>query len=191
MKPARLLTLCLPALLLAIGASQPARADFELNDAQGRRILLKDDGTWRYLDADAKPATAPAADAASKPAAPATPAELRLLRRTELSAGCSYTLVLNNALPYEISSLVPEFAVLRASGVVYTTQGLGFGPVKPGDSHQRDLRIVGIACQDIAKLQVQGGDRCNMGDLNKFSDAKGECLARLRVLPSELVSFEK
>jgi hypothetical protein len=188
MKPFRLVSLCLPALLLGIGALQPARADFELNDAQGRRILLKDDGTWRYLDAEAKPATAPAADVAAKP--PAT-AELRLLQRTELSAGCSFTLVLSNTLPYEIRTLVPEFAILRSSGVVYTTQGVGFGPVKPGDSHQRDLRVVGIACQDIAKLKVQGGDRCDMGDLNKFSDAKGECLARVRVLASELISFEK
>jgi hypothetical protein len=188
MKPARLLTLCLPALLLGIGAGQPARADFELNDAQGRRVLLKDDGTWRYLDPEARPALTPAAEAPAKPTAVA---ELRLMGRTELSAGCSFTLALSNALPHEIRSLVPEFAVLRSSGVVYTTQGLGFGPVKPGDSYQRDLRILGIACQDIAKLQVQGGDRCDMGDLNKFSDAKGECLARLKVLPSALISFEK
>lgn len=189
MKPARFLRLCLPALLLlGIGALQPARADFELNDAQGRRILLKDDGTWRYLDTEARPATAPAPGAAAKPP---VMAELRLLRRTELSAGCGFTLALSNTLPYEIRSLVPEFAVHRSSGVIYTTQGLGFGPVKPGDSYQRDLRILGIACQDIAKLQVQGGDRCDMGDLNKFSDAKGECLARVRLLPSELISFEK
>lgn len=188
MTPARLLTLCLPALLLGIGALQPARADFELRDAQGQRILLKDDGTWRYADGDAKPAAAAPAAAAS---APQPMAELRLLRRTELSAGCSFAMSLTNTLPYEIRSLVPEFAVLRSSGVVYTTQGLGFGPVKPGDTHRRDLRIVGIACADIAKLQVQGGDRCDMGDLNKFSDAKGECLARMKVLPTALISFEK
>lgn len=182
MTPARLLTLCLPALLLGIGALQPAHADFELRDAQGQRILLKDDGTWRYLDRDDQAATA---------AKPQPMAELQLLRRTELSAGCSFAMSLTNNLPYEIRSLVPEFAVLRSSGVVYTTQGLGFGPVKPGDTHRRDLRIVGIACADIAKLQVQGGDRCDMGELNKFSDAKGECLARMKVLPSALLSFEK
>lgn len=188
MKPARLLRLCLPALLLSLGALQPACADFELRDAQGRRVLLKDDGTWRFIEAEAQPAAAPAA---AEPAKPPAQADLRLLQRTELSAGCSFTLVLSNTLPYEIRSLVPEFAVHRTSGVVYTTQGLGFGPVKPGDSYQRDLRILGIACQDIAKLQVQGGDRCDMGDLNKFSDAKGECLARVRVQASNLISFEK
>jgi len=30
-----------------------------------------------------------------------------------------------------------------------------------------------------------------MGELNKFSDAKGECLARVRVLPSDGVKFDK
>jgi hypothetical protein len=53
------------------------------------------------------------------------------------------------------------------------------------------VRFGGIGCADIARLQVQGGDRCDMGDLNKFSDAKGECLARVRVLPSEVLPFEK
>ena len=59
------------------------------------------------------------------------------------------------------------------------------------DRIRRAVRFVGIGCADIARLQIQGGDRCDMGDLNKFSDVKGECLARVRVLPSELLPFEK
>lgn len=187
MTPARLLTICLPALL-CIGALQPAWADFELKDATGRAILLKDDGTWRYLDAADK-ATG---EAAAKPASAAQDlADLALERRTDIGGGCQFTLALTNRLPYEIRSLVPEFVVLRSNGVTYTSQGLGFGPVKPGDRYQRDLRILGIGCADIGQLKLVGGDRCDMGELNKFSDAKGECLARVRVLPNALISFEK
>jgi hypothetical protein len=30
-----------------------------------------------------------------------------------------------------------------------------------------------------------------MGNLSRFSDAKGECLARISVTPSDLVRFDK
>ena len=173
----------LSAMLLALCAALPAHADTELRDAGGRRILLKDDGTWKYLE---EPAAA-----AAEPGLPPAQAVLRVLQRTELSAGCGFTMSLTNTLPYEIHSLVPEFAVQRDSGVIYTTQGLGFGPVKPGDLHQRELRVLGLACHEIARLQVQGADRCSMGDQNRFSDVKGECLARLQVLPSPLIAIEK
>ena len=96
-----------------------------------------------------------------------------------------------NTLPYEIRSLVPEFVVYRANDVAYTAQTASFGPVRPGDRSRRALQFSGIACADIARLQVQGGDRCEMGDLNKFSDARGQCLARVRLLPSDLLRFEK
>jgi hypothetical protein len=187
---ARFLKACLPALLTGLVALPAAHADFELRNAEGRRILLKDDGTWQFVDEAAAAAAAPAS-AASAPTTPPPQAELQLLAKADTPGGCTFSLALVNTLPYEIHSLVPEFAVQRANGVVYASQLRGFGPVKPGDTHQRDLRFLGIACADIAKLQVLGGDRCDMGDLNKFSDAKGECLARVRVLPSKLLSFEK
>lgn len=171
-----LLGFCLAAL-------SPARADFEVRGPDGKRILLKDNGTWRYLDAKDPPASAPPAVKEQ--------AELQLLQRVDLPGGCSFSLVLSNRLPYEILSLVPDFVILRANGVMYTSQRLGFGPVKPGDAFRRDLRVLGIGCQDIARLQVRGGDRCDMGDLSKFSEPDGQCLARLRVVPSEVLTFDK
>lgn len=168
-------SLCLPA----------AGADFELKDAQGRPILLKDDGTWRYLDAPSP------GSAASEPAKDQPRADLLLERRLDVPGGCRFEFALVNTLTYEIRSLVPEFTVYRANGVAYNAQTASFGPVRPGDRTRRALRFVGIGCADIAKLQVGGGDRCEMGDLNKFSDASGQCLARVRVLPSDLLPFEK
>jgi hypothetical protein len=175
----------LAAALVGIVLLPNARADFELKDALGRRVLLKDDGTWRYLDGAGKsPApTAPGKDEGQ--------AELLLERRVEAPGGCRFEMTLVNLLPYEIRSLVPDFTVFRANDVAYSSQLTGFGPVRPGDRHRRSTQFAGIACSEIAKLQVGGGDRCEMGDLNKFSEAKGQCLARVRVLPSELLRFEK
>lgn len=188
-------TLCTLALLWATlwptGAQSqsqaqsatPARADFEVRDSQGRRILLKADGTWRYVDA---PAAAGTAEAAALPQA-----ELLLDRRLDVPGACRFELALTNSLPYEIRILVPEFTAVRANDVAYTTQPVAFGPLRPGDRARRGLQIEGIACADIARLDVKGGDRCEMGELNKFSEPNGQCLVRVKVLPSELLRFAK
>jgi hypothetical protein len=183
-----LLMRCLLALLLVCASLQSARADFELTDAKGRRIALKDNGTWSYVDAEAG-----AKDAGST-AAPATPevqADLELTRRVEVPGGCRFEMLLTNNLPYEIRSVVPEFAARRANGVVYASKTTGFLSVRPGNKQSRQVQFEAIGCQDIAKLQVLGGDRCEMGELNRFTDGKGLCLALLRVVPSELLPFEK
>jgi len=175
----------LGALVLSALSLPVAGADFELKDAQGRRILLKDDGTWRYVEAPAP------GDAASAPAQEQPQAELHLVRRQDLPGGCRFEFSLVNALTYDIGSLVPQFTVYRGNDVAYNTQSLSFGPVRPGDRISRHLQFRGIGCEDIVKLQVHGGDRCDMGDLNKFSDANGQCLARIRVVASDLMPFEK
>ena len=171
------------ALLLAAACLPLAHADFELKDDKGRRILLKADGTWRYVDA-------PSAATASEPAT-LQQAELQLERRQDVPGACRFEMVLTNSLPYEIRVLVPEFTAVRANDVAYTTQPVAFGPLRPGDRARRGLQIEGIACADIARLDVKSGDRCEMGDLNKFSEPNGQCLVRVKVLPSELLRFAK
>ena len=156
-----------------------AAADFELADPQGRRILLKDDGTWKYLD--------------PPKSAPQETADLRLDQKAEHGNGCRFAITLVNNLPYEIESFVPRFAAHRSNGVVFDTVSIprSFGSLKPGNSQSREFLFQGIKCGEIARLQVVGGDRCIMGDLGRYSEAKGECLARVNVAPSDLVRFDK
>ena len=187
MKTMKWLRAGLGALVLGALCLPVASADFELKDGQGRRILLKDDGTWHYLDALDK--SGPGSEPSKSKEQPQ--AELLLERLMDVPGACRFELALVNKLNYEIRSLVPEFTVYRANEVAYSAQLAGFGPVRPGDRNRRAVQFAGIGCADIAKLQVQGGDRCEMGDLNRFSDASGQCLARVRVLPSELLLFEK
>jgi len=180
----------------AIGASQ-ALADFEVTAPDGRRILLKDDKTWRYVDTETDPAgkktdaaATKAAKAGDKPK-DAGEAVLHLVGKIPGNRICRFQLKLVNNLRYEIRSLVPEFSIYRASGVVYDSKFSGFAFVKPGDSQTREVRFNGIACEDIVRVQVGGGDRCEMGELDKFSPVKGECLARVRVVASDIVRFDK
>ena len=182
------LTICLLASLLGALWPLPARADFQLTDAQGRRILLKDNGTWSYVD-DSDGGADKSAETAAK--TPTVLADLQLMLRRDAPAGCQFNLMLTNHLPYEVESLVLEFGAQRANGVVYASKSTGFASVRPGNRASRSVVFEGIACQDIAKLQVLGGDRCEMGELNRFSDGKGRCLALVRVVPSDLLKFEK
>jgi hypothetical protein len=169
---------------LLLGSLSPVWADFEIKAPDGRTLLIKDDGTWRVVAA---------ADAAASgvAATPGPQAELQLTKRTDLPGACEFTLTLVNSLPYEIQSLVPELVVHRADGVAYTSQSVYFGGVKPGDQRTATARFLGIACTDVVRLLVQRGDRCQMGDLNRFSPSDGQCLTRVRLVPSSLLKFEK
>ena len=75
--------------------------------------------------------------------------------------------------------------------MLYDTVSSGSGSLKPGNTQTREVEFAGILCQAIARVHVAGGDRCEMGDLNKWSSEKGECLARVRIMESDLVRFEK
>jgi hypothetical protein len=174
-------------IVLALGAlsSAPvARADFEVTGPDGRRIVLKDDGTWRYVDAAVGQA---AKDGDGKK----EEAVLSLLSRREAGPNCHFRLRLVNNLPYEIHNIVPTFVAYRANGVVYDSRTTGFYSMKPGNNQERELRFQGITCAEIDRLQVTGGDRCGMGELTRFSPQVGECLSRVRVVKSELLRFEK
>ncbi len=170
-------------LLVASAAlTSPAHADFEVTGPGDRRILLKDDGTWRYVEAK---------DADNEK--PAGGAVLYLERKTDVGNNCRFAVRLVNSEPYEIHSLVLSYSAFRANGVLYDTVSSrgSFAAMRPGNELKREFEFTKIACRDIARVQVGGGDRCEMGDLNKFSPGKGMCLARVRVVASELVRFEK
>ena len=180
-----LLMTTVAALFLGVLAPLSAAwADFEVTGPDGRRILLKDDGTWRHLDATTKE------ESKDKPRVTGE-GVLTLERRTEVGPNCRFGLRLQNNTNYEIQNIVPSFSVYRANGVLYETRTLGFYSINPGNSLYREVLFQGITCQQIARLQVSGGERCVMGDLEKFSSIGGACLDRVRVVPSDLVRFDK
>ena len=173
-------------LVAGMALSHATRADFELTGPDGRRIMLIDNGTWRYADIkDKEPAEGRGKEEGE--------AVLQLERKIERGNNCRFVLRLVNNLPYEIRSLVPYYSAYRANGVIYDTVSAAssFAAMKPGDKLVREIDFAGIACQEIVRVQVTGGDRCDMGDLEKFSGTKGQCLARVRVVESDLVRFDK
>jgi hypothetical protein len=181
-------TAALFLIIAGLFSSDPAVADFELTAPDGRRVLLKDDRTWAYVDKkEAPPEDKKKAEG-----------ELVLLldRRIERDNSCRFRVQLANKMPYEVQNLVLHYSAYRANGVVYDTvsSGRAFGSLKPGDTQAREFEFYGLPCRDIARVQVVGGDRCAMGEMHRWLDQaehKGQCLAKVRVAESELVRFDK
>ena len=170
--------------LVVFALAHDGRADFELTAPDGRRVLLEDDGTWKYQDAKEK-------DAVAVKNQPPEEAMLQLEQKVERGPHCRVVMRLVNTLPYEIGHIVPSFSAYRANGTMHETVTVGFQSVRPAESLQRAVEFTRIACADIARVQVSDADRCQMGDLNKFSPANGQCLARLRIAPSTVAKFDK
>ena len=180
-------------LAAAWGLSRGAEADMELVAPDGRRILLRNDNTWRYAE-DKKTDRPEKSEKDGDKVADKVPEQLllRVESKLDLPTGCRFGLQLANKAPYEVRSLVPEFtAYKKTDDVVYDTVFMAFSFVKPGDTQYREIRFAGIACAAIGRVKVMGADRCDMQDLGKFSDVKGHCLARVRVEESDLVRIAK
>lgn len=194
----------LSVLLAALLVPAAMAADMELTTPDGKRVLLKDDKTWRYVDGEpAKAGAKPAAEGAAAKAEEAKDTKEAAVKKDEGEAVlslegriagnriCRFQVKLVNNLPYEVRSLVPEFSVYRANNIVYDSVFTGFSFLRPGDSQVREARFNGIACEDVARVRVSGGDRCEMGELDKFSAARGKCLSLVRVVPSDVIRFDK
>ena len=202
-------------VVVGLAAYGAAIAEQEVTTPDGKRVLLRDNGTWAYIETmpkdsqTAKPKDTPVKEAAAKDAkgkdaktqeakSEKKDGELLLLleNKMEFGTACRFGLQLVNKMPYEVTSLVLSFSAYRPDGVLYATEtpGSQFGSLKPGNNQHRELEFRGITCKEISRLQVSGGDRCTMGELHRWSDiaeVKGECLARVKVVESKLVRFDK
>ena len=172
--------LLLAAALLPLSA---AWADFEVAGPDGRRILLKSDGTWSYVEGE-QPKEEEKIVVTGE-------GVLTLERMDEFGQNCRIGVRLQNDTNYEIRSIVPRFSIFRTSGVMFESRTLSFHSLNPGINAYRETLFRGISCKEIGRIQVSGGDRCVMGDLDRFTYTGGACLERVRVVPSDLVRFEK
>jgi len=162
------------ALLVLLAA--PCAAQIEAVTEDGRRVLLHEDRTWEF----AEPAEPQAQG--SEP-----PLRLEVLSLADARGGCRIGLRLHNDASYPVVSLVLQFEALVGDGVPFDNAFVAFHGIKPTLSQYKALAFERLACGDITGIRMHGGDRCTMGELNKFSPASGECLRRVRVLDTPQV----
>ena len=154
-----------------------ASADFQVVGPDGRRILLKDDFTWSYVS--------------DRTGTGREKLILSIGGMTQSSGRCSFWVQLENRSSTMIRSLVPQVSAMTRSGTAYETVFAGFSFVKPTRTSSKQIRFKGIDCKSIAYLKVSGADRCNMGDLTPATATSGQCLARIRIQPTETIRVSK
>jgi hypothetical protein len=143
----------------------------------GRRVLLRNDHTWDYIEVEQGEPTASAL--------------LEVANIQELRNACNVGLRMTNNLGYKIRSLVPSFTAYTTSGVRYETVSKAFSSLKPTRNQYRQIQFIGLKCQDIGHINVHGAGHCSMGRLDKFNDLEGECLGLIYVQASDLINISK
>jgi hypothetical protein len=160
-----------------------ALADMEVTTPDGRRVLLKDDRTWTYIGGDRS--------SQAEPTATGSGAILTVVNAATRGRSCHVGLRLTNNLPYNISTLVLYVTAYTDSDVAYDAVPVAFQGIRTTLNQYQGIIIPSLTCENVNRLQVHGGDRCEMGPYTKFSSAKGECLQQVSVQPSSLIRIGK
>jgi hypothetical protein len=163
-------------LMLSVALSQ---AEMELLAPDGKRVLLKDDMTWQYIEQ------------ADAPGSQDRYAHLSVAFVDEKAASCRIGLRMRNGLADGIDSIVLRFSAFTKDDILYETVSKGFHSLKPTNNQHQEISFRGIPCSDIKGIRVHGGDRCSIGELNKFSDAPGQCLGKVAIEASDKISIYK
>lgn len=162
----------LAGLMGLVLAASPVFADTAATTADGRRVILHDNGTWRFArDSDA-------ADAPRR-------ASLTLENRQDLARGCRLGLRLHNDLVAQIRTLVLRFTAYKGEGIAFETVSRGFSYIKPTMSQYQEISFRGIGCAEISSIEVTAARNCHVGELTKYSASEEDCLQLVEVEPSE------
>lgn len=151
-------------------------ADMEATTNDGRKVILKDNGTWAYAtDGGEQPETA----------------GLVLEMRRDIPNGCKLGLRINNELNAQIRTLVLRFTAYKTGDIPFETVSRGYSFIKPTTSQYQEIRFRGLSCGEIDKVQVRAAHNCHIGELTKYNADEDRCLELIRVEESSLMTIYK
>ena len=159
-------------------ATQIAAADMAAITADGRKVLLRDNGTWEFTDKSAGDSGEPRAI-------------LTLEKKFNLARGCRLGLRLTNDLSAQIRSLVLRFTAYKEAQVAFETVSRGYSYIKPTVSQYQEISFRGITCDEITSVAVSAARNCHVGELTKYSASKERCLQLIEVQPSDILPIAK
>ena len=154
-------------------------ADLEAVTTDGRKVILHSDRTWQYEDE------------ISTGGEDLEKLLLSLLRVSSVGSTCNIVVRLQNSSTYPITSLVPQFSAYNEDDVVLLTLFEDFLSIKPTFHQDASISFRSVPCTKIAYVKVHGGDKCTMDDMVRMAPKEGECLKRVKVIPSGLLKFTK
>jgi hypothetical protein len=163
-------------VLLFILAGNSALADIKAVTIDGKSVLLKNDNTWKYIETKQPDARY---------------AHLSVANKQGGNNYCRLGLKLHNDLADYITSIVFKFSAHNQEEVRYDTVTKGFQHLNPTNEGFREITFTGISCEEIKYVRVHGADRCEIGELTKFSADKGECLKLVQVESNDKIVIFK
>lgn len=166
-------------VLLALTLALPAgAADMTATTSDGRKVTLRDNGTWEFISSTDATAT----DAV---------AALTLEKKFPLARGCRLGLRLQNDLPAQIRTLVLRFTAYKSDQVAFETVSRGYSYIKPTASQYQEISFRGITCDEISSVEVSAARNCHVGELTKYSASPTRCLELIGVSASDLLPIAK
>lgn len=164
------------AISLLLGTATIAWSNQQALTDDGRRVLLKDDGSWEYVRAGDEPA-----------------GQIRLsLEKVEsLSQGCRLGLRLHNGHSIRIDSLVLHVSAFKPGPILYETVTRGFAFIKPTLSQYKPVMFRGIQCNEIEHVEVEPARNCSIGELTKYSEDRSLCSRLVTVETSDQLTILK
>lgn len=159
-------------------ASSVVAADLTATTADGRKVMLRDNGTWVF---------AAKSDGKGEEAR----ANLTLEKVVGLPRGCRLGLRLHNDLPAQIRTLVLRFTAFKKDQVAFETVSRGFSYVKPTTSQYQEVSFRGITCDEVRSVGVTAARNCHVGSLTKYSASAARCLELIEVDASDLLPIAK
>ena len=159
-------------------AAQLAAADITATTTDGRKVLLRDNGTWEFSGkpqgGDGEPRAA-----------------LTLEKKFDLARGCRLGLRLQNDLPAQIRTLVLRFTAFKEAQVAFETVSRGYSYIKPTVSQYQEISFRDITCAEISSVAVSAARNCHVGQLTKYSASEDRCLELIDVRPSDMLPIAK
>ena len=158
--------------------TQTAGADIRATTADGREVLLLDNGTWTLV-------TERSGGEASQQAT------LTLEKRFDLARGCRLGLRLTNDLTAQIRTLVLRFTAYKGDNIPFETVSRGFSYIKPTTSQYQEISFRGISCDEISAVEVSAARNCHVAELTKYSASEERCLELIGISASEVLPIAK
>jgi hypothetical protein len=151
--------------------SHLAQADIQATTEDGRKVTLKNNGTWMYNPVGG---TEPA---------PRT-AVLTLEKFQDIPGGCELGLRLQNDLHSPIRTMVLRFTAYKPGNIPFETVSRGYSRIKPTANQFQEIKFRGLSCGEIDKVQVEAAHNCHVGDLTKYNASEERCLELVKVMES-------
>ena len=160
--------------LILLSLAYHGIADTTATTADGREVLLRDNGTWIYAEEQGEESTPPVA-------------MLTLEKRFDLARGCRIGLRLQNDLPAQIRTLVLRFTAYKGDQIPFETVSRGYSYIKPTTSQYQEVDFRGISCDEISSVEVFAARNCHVGELTKYSATDEDCLKLFEVSNSDMM----